>query len=55
MTQSKLNPDEEKRVIALEFASKLLDYQVPIDTGDYLAKAATIEAYIKDGKQDDAG
>jgi hypothetical protein len=44
-----LHPDEEIRVIALEFASKLMTYDGPPDIDAYLANAAKIEHYISKG------
>jgi hypothetical protein len=40
---------EEVRVIALDFASKLVDYQAPVDVDALLANAARIETFIRKG------
>lgn len=45
---SPLNPDQEIRVIALEYASKLSDYN-KIDVDDTLSNAGKIEKFIKEG------
>lgn len=50
-TDSQLNPDEEVRVISVDFALRLVNYE---DKGSYDAKqvvsdAATIEAFISKG------
>ena len=50
MSQSQLSREQEIRVIALEYASKLVDYQAPPDPDGLVANAGTIETYIKGGK-----
>jgi hypothetical protein len=48
MSDSQLSPDQEIRVIALEFASKTIDYQDP-QVSQLVANAAKIESYIHKG------
>lgn len=50
---SMLTGDQEIRVLALEYGSKVLTYDPISSVDDYLASAAKIEAYIRGGK--DAG
>lgn len=53
MKDTALSPQEEIRVIALDFASKLVDYAPPGDmtyrTRSVIESASKIESYIREG------